>query len=871
VLVTAWHVLNDLDCGADGDAVDVDALNGALRVTKARVLRTDPLRDLAVLRADAPLQRSVAGWLTTDAVPLNEPVVVTGVSQVDDPGHKLEYLDAPGEWAGGTTRDGEVQLGRLSAKDVMKGMSGAPVRRQCDDHVIGVVSARYNSGDGWLAHSVWVARSEDVRSLLAGIEDLTFNPGPVLAKADDEGDARLTRGRVEWPYRYGILPSRAAAFQVRAAGGWAAQTLRAGQVAVSTTVLSGLGGVGKTQLAADYAETAWAAGDLDLLAWITATSRGTILSTYSRLAADLTGVEETDPEQGAQRLLSWLANASKRWLIVLDDVQSPGDLRGLWPPATPRGRVVVTTRRRDAALRGRHRRLIEVDVFSDAEAAAYLSAALADRPDLLDGATGLAQALGHLPLALAQAAAFVLDRQLTCLAYQARLADRRRRLGSMLPDAEGLPDEHRATVAATWSISIEQANRLEPVGIAGALLEIVSLLDPNGIPAAVFTTAAVLQWLGDTTGRPVDEDTARDGLTCLHRLSLITWKPESALLAARAHALVQRATRDSLPQPRLAILARAVADALVSVWPDIETDIVLGQVLRANTDALTAASDACLWEQAAHPLLFRAGSSLGESGSVAEAARYCQRLYATAVHRLGPDHPDTLVARHSLARWRGEAGDPAGAAAALQELLVDRVRVLGAEHPHTVATRHSLTRWLGEAGDPAGAAAVSEGLLADHLRVSGAEHPDTLATRHHLAYWRGEAGDPAGAADALEELLIDLVRVLGADHPNTLIAHQSLARWCGEAGDPARAVAVLKELLVDRRRVLGADHPDTLATRHHLARWLGEAGDPANAVTAFDELLADQLRVLGAEHADTLATRHHLAQWRKRLTKSAST
>jgi hypothetical protein len=871
VLVTAWHVLNDLDRGAEDDTVDVDALNGAIQMTNARVLRTDPQRDLAVLQADAPLRRSVTGWFATDRVPLSEPVVVTGVSQVDDPGHELEYVDAPGEWAGGTTRDREVPLGRLSAKDVMKGMSGAPVRRRSDDHVVGVVSARYNSGDGWLAHSVWVARSEDVRSLLAGIEDVTFERGPDPGEAPDEGDARPAGRRVEWPYRCGVVPPQADAFQVRAAGGRAEQELGAGEVAVSASVLSGLGGVGKTQLAADYAEAAWAAGDLDLLVWITAASRDAILSAYTRLAADLTGVDEPDPEHGAQRLLSWLASASKRWLIVLDDVQSPGDLRGLWPPTTSWGRVVVTTRRRDAAMRGRHRRLMEVDVFSDAEAATYLSAALADRPDLLDGATRLAQALGCLPLALAQAAAFMLDRQLSCLAYLARLADRRRRLESLLPEAEGLPDEHRATVAATWSLSVEQANRLEPAGLAGMMLEIASLLDPNGVPAAVFTAAPLLQWLGDTARRPVGEDDARDGLACLHRLSLITWDPDSALRAVRAHALVQRATRDSLPPLRFPVLARAVADAVVSVWPDIERDAVLGQVLQANTDALTAASDTCLWEPTAHPVLFCAGTSLGESGSVARAASYYQWLHATAVRRLGPDHPATLAARHGLARWRGEAGDPAGAAATLKELLADRVRVLGTGHPHTVATRHSLTRWLGESGDPTGAAAVSDELLADHLRESGAEHPDTLATRHHLAYWRGEAGDPAGAAAALEELLIDLVRVLGPDHPNTLIARQSLARWRGEAGNPAGAVVALKELLADRRRVLGAEHPDTLATRHHLARWLGEAGNAASAAIAFDELLADQLRVLGAEHPDTLATRRHLAQWRNRLFKSVST
>ncbi|MET8847768.1 tetratricopeptide repeat protein [Amycolatopsis sp. NPDC004625] len=218
VLATAWHVLNDLGRGAEDDVVDVDALNGAVPATKARVVRTDPLRDLAVLRAEVPLPGSVAGWFATDWVPLGDPVVVTGVSEVDDPGHEFDYLDASGEWAGGTTRDREVPLGRLSSKDVVKGMSGAPVRRRADGHVVGVVSARYNSGDDWLVHTVWVARSEDVQSLLAGIEDVAVEGAPDLGEAVDvvltvaDSEVRLTGPfpEVSAPHR-GVGPGLAAA------------------------------------------------------------------------------------------------------------------------------------------------------------------------------------------------------------------------------------------------------------------------------------------------------------------------------------------------------------------------------------------------------------------------------------------------------------------------------------------------------------------------------------------------------------------------------------------------------------------------------------------------------------------------------------
>lgn len=153
------------------------------------------------------------------------------------------------------------------------------------------------------------------------------------------------RHAVEWPHRFGHVPPLAASFRHRAAS----SVVLTSDGPVSGGVLSGLGGVGKTQLAVDYAENAWAAGDLDLLMWITAASREAIVSGYAGLAAELTGME-LDPENGARRLLAWLAATPKRWLVVLDDVKSPRDLRGLWPPPAGCGRVVVTTRRRDAAL-----------------------------------------------------------------------------------------------------------------------------------------------------------------------------------------------------------------------------------------------------------------------------------------------------------------------------------------------------------------------------------------------------------------------------------------------------------------------------------------------------------------------------------------
>ncbi|MFJ9391901.1 hypothetical protein ACIRON_23975 [Nocardioides sp. NPDC101246] len=165
VLVTAWHVLRDADVGDLGDEVRIEPLGGGEGFV-ARVENADQLRDLSVLRAESGLAEVVPGIAPADRTPLRTDVLVTGCADLRD-SHQYQFLDAPGQWAGGTTRDDGVRLGRLTASGVMRGMSGAPVL--ADGAVVGVVRARYNTDDGWGRDTVWVARTEDLEPLLQDI------------------------------------------------------------------------------------------------------------------------------------------------------------------------------------------------------------------------------------------------------------------------------------------------------------------------------------------------------------------------------------------------------------------------------------------------------------------------------------------------------------------------------------------------------------------------------------------------------------------------------------------------------------------------------------------------------------------------------
>lgn len=671
-------------------------------------------------------------------------------------------------------------------------------------------------------------------------------------------------GRSRWQRRarvVGRLPPPANWYQPRQAGQQLAKAADRGRTTALTQVLSGIGGVGKTQLAAAFARRLVDRGELDLLVWVSASRVDKIVTGYAEAAAVLQLSDgDGDAPRAAGRFLTWLEGTDRRWLVVLDDLTRPGDLTGWWPPTTTssHGRTLVTTRRRDAVLHGQGRTLLDVNLFTPGEARAYLVEALPGHQRRAE-IDKLAADLGLLPLALAQAAAYTRDRGLTCEQYRARLADRRRRLAELLPEEHSLPDEQQATVAATWSLSVEAADQLKPEGLAKPVLNLASVLDPNGIPAAVFTTRAAQVYLATVTGGPVTADDANDALHNLHRLNLLTLDADQG--SVRVHALVQRATRDRLADEQTSHAARAAADALLQLWPYPEPDPAFSATLRANTSALHQhTGDALLTPE--HPVLFRAGQSLGDTGQVTAAADYHQRLLADLLRVLGPDHPDTLAARNNLASWRAQTGDATGAVEAFEQLLPELLRVLGPDHPNTLVTRNNLARWRGESGDATGAVEAFEQLLSDRHRVLGADHPDTLVTRSDLATWRGRAWDPTGAVEAFEQLLNDRLRILGPDHPHTLATRGNLASWRGQTGDVTGAVEAFEHLLNDWRRGLGPDHPDALATQGNLAWWRGLAGNATKAVDAFEQLLNDRLRVLGPDHPRTLGTRSDLAWWR---------
>ncbi|AGS73886.1 hypothetical protein B446_35638 (plasmid) [Streptomyces collinus Tu 365] len=645
-------------------------------------------------------------------------------------------------------------------------------------------------------------------------------------------------------------------------------------------VLSGGGGVGKTQLAAAYATNA-VKNRTDLVLWVAAAEVQQVTTLYAQTASTLKlpGASGEDLEADARLLLDWLRNTSRRWLVVLDDITDPYGIQPLWPASqTGSGRVLATTRSRDACLTGNGRIRIDIDVYTPAESGTYLHQRLSaeNMGHLLDDhTTQLTHALGHHPLGLGMAAAHMINEELTSTQYLARYNDRHRLLDEVMPpaaDTEGYLEPKQPTqVTAALLLSLDAVQASDTTGFATTALRLTALLDPAGHPHALWNTPALLDRLtihhtpvsqGDATAShaPATAEQAHAALRLLHRYALLTCDTRAEPRAVSIHALTARAIRETIAADEIPALAAAVADGLLQLWPDPDQHHAEhAAVLRANTSALSSHSNDCLWHPDRHPVLYRAGNSLLNAGLAASATAYWQHMILESERLRGGEHPDTLTARGNLASSYQQAGRTSEAIQLLEQVAADTKRLLGSEHPHTLTARGNLAASYQQAGRTSEAIQLLEQVAADRERLQGSEHPHTLTAHANLAATYRQAGRTSEAIQLLERLAADTERLLGSEHPHTLTDRGNLAASYRQAGRTSEAIQLLERLAADTERLLGSEHPHTLTARGNLASTYRQAGRTSEAIQLLERLAADTERLLGSEHPHTLTARGNLA------------
>lgn len=606
---------------------------------------------------------------------------------------------------------------------------------------------------------------------------------------------------------------------------------------VAMQVIRGIGGIGKTQLATEYAHRF--NENYDIVWWIAAGQEGLIGDQLAELAGQLGCADRgADTPVMAQAVMVELRNRS-RWLLIFDDADNPADIAS-WLPSSPTGHVLITSRGGGWEEIAHPFSLREFDRVESTGLIRgqipSLTAVDADR---------LAEALGDLPLGVAQATQYLANTQMSADEYLRLLSTRASEIMS-----EGQLPSYQVSLAAATSQTFNQLTKENPA--AAQLAALCAFLSPEPVPIRIFTVAS--NCLPDPlTQSLTDPLTFRRMLLAIDRLGLA--RLDGGQL--QMHRLTQVILRDHVVsnQP---IMLRTVESMLVANEPGDPADPANWPEWMRLLSHLLAVSLVTTSDDRFRDLICRATLYLLVRGDTHAALRVASRLQKEWQERLGIDNRHTLWASCNLAEALRRMGRFTEAGPLYEDLLVRARSALGPDHILTLRIADGFAINLHQLGKVEEARTMLEDTLRRRRRLLGADHPDTLTSATNLANNLSELGELRRARELHEGTLSRRRRVLGNDHLGTLRTAVMLAKDLQDLGEGEAARTLGADTLRRMRTVLGEAHPDTLVCAGNLAIFLQESGEVGAARALNEDTLPRMRTVLGDDHPDTLRTATYL-------------
>ncbi|WP_330186196.1 tetratricopeptide repeat protein [Dactylosporangium sp. AC04546] len=637
--------------------------------------------------------------------------------------------------------------------------------------------------------------------------------------------------------------------------------VRAGAGVVAQTV-HGLGGVGKTELALQYAHRH--RGRYRLVWWVLAESAETVAAGLAELAfrlhPDLRAVG-TAQADAATWAVGWFASHDG-WLLILDNVEARADVEPLLGQADT-GQVLITTRR-DVGWEDITDGCLRLDVLAPADAVALLLR-LSGQTDAATAGV-LAGELGCLPLALQQAGAYLRQTRTPITDYLQQL---REDPAGLLATVAAGNDAQRA-VARTWTVTTNAVTAQNPLTLR--LLRLLACYAPNDLPRDVLTPTAA----------PAAVDTA---LGVLASYNLITLTAQ----AISTHRLVQAVTRSQLQHstPDASTDIDEVSESSDrpepgvndTNWPD--TLRVAINMLKQAVPPGSPQQEVASWPRwavlsphvgtlAEHCPDHVGGDDLAwllnetavfehSQGRYWQASTYQRRALVITEAALGPDHPATATRLSNLAGSLQELGRAGEAEPLQRRALAITEAALGPDHPTTATSLSNLALSLQTLGRAGEAERLQRRALAITEAALGPDHPDTATRLDNLAGSLRDLGR-AGEAEPLQRRALAITEAaFGPDHPDTANRLGNLALSLQQLGRAGEAEPLQRRALAITEAALGPDHPDTAIRLNNLALSLQTLGRAGEAERLQRRALAITEAALGPDHPTTATRLDNLA------------
>jgi tetratricopeptide (TPR) repeat protein len=613
---------------------------------------------------------------------------------------------------------------------------------------------------------------------------------------------------------------------------------------VLSQAITGLGGVGKTQVATEFAYRHRA--DYDVVWWVRAEEPMTLVQDLAALSGPLGLDPASELDAAAAAVRTWL-ESNDRWLVIFDNATDPASLEAVMPRGGD-GRVLVTSQNPGWGGIGQ---VLAVDVLAQEDAVALLLRRSGH--DDAEAANELARELGRLPLALEQAGAFVAESPGMTLSRYLQLF--RGRAAEIL--SRGRAAGNAATVATTWELAFEAVKRASPG--AAALLQVCAFLDPDDIPLGLIVSDAE-RWTKPLDAVADDPLALADALGHLGRFSLVT---TAAGEAVAVHRLVQLVVRERMVEPERRSWAGGVAASVADAFPADSGDVrswdrcalLLPHALAVTSHPGAADGDAATttsW------LLDRAATYLQGRARFRQARSLFERALAIDEATHGPDHPDVGTRLNNLAGVLRDLGDFAGARSLFERALAIDESAHGPNHRKLGTDCNNLAMVLQDLGDLARARSLYERALA----IDEATHDpdDAVVGRdlNNLATVMQDMGDLAGARPLLERALAIAESAYDPNHPVVGTHLNNLAMVQLNMGDLAGARPLLERALAIAESAYDPDHPIVGVHLNNLALVLKDLGDVAGARRLLERAIGIAESAHGANHPTTQKIRRNL-------------